>query len=482
VEILLMPTEPSGVQAPVLDQRTPAETAGRASRHRVVIVGGGFAGLNAAKYLKRAPVDVTLVDRRNFHLFQPLLYQVATGGLSPANIAAPLRWILRRQANCEVSLAEVVGFDMDSRRVLTDEGDLAYDTLIVAAGSRHSYFGKDDWAQYAPGLKTIEDATAIRGRVYSAFEQAELTTKLEERRALLDFTIVGGGPTGVELAGALAEIARHSLKYDFRHIDPSDAKIMLVEAGSRVLESFPEELSAKALASLERLGVTVRLGTRVTDITRTDVELTSPTGVERWPTRTVLWAAGVLASPLAKALAAGSCATLDRAGRIIVEPDLSLAGRPEVFVLGDMASYTHDGEKPLPGVAQVAIQQGRFVAKLIAAKLSGRAMPTFHYRDLGNLATIGKSSAVADIGKLHFSGFFAWWLWLFVHLMHIVNYRNRLLVLMQWSWNYFTYDRSARLITGDAPTDDDLAALQKLVIPPTKLECPTPMKATAERS
>jgi NADH dehydrogenase len=248
---------------PLLDQRTANETAGRPSRHRVVIVGGGFAGLNAAKSLGRAPVDVTLVDRRNFHLFQPLLYQVATGGLSPANIAAPLRWILKRQANCEVVLAEVVGFDLDTRRVLTDEGDLPYDTLVVAAGSRHSYFGKDQWAQYAPGLKTIEDATQIRGRLYAAFEHAELTTDPEDRRAYLDFTIVGGGPTGVELAGALAEIARHSLKHDFRHIDPSDAKIMLVEAGPRVLESFPEDLSAKAHDSLERLGVTVRTGTRV---------------------------------------------------------------------------------------------------------------------------------------------------------------------------------------------------------------------------
>jgi len=457
----------------VLDQRTPAETAGRPSHHRVVIVGGGFAGLNAAKALRRSPVDVTLVDRRNFHLFQPLLYQVATGGLSPANIAAPLRWIFRRQANCEVALAEVVGFDLDNRRVLTDVGDLPYDTLIVAAGSRHSYFGKDDWARLAPGLKTIEDATAIRGRLYAAFEQAELKPDPGERRALLNFCIVGGGPTGVELAGALAEIARHSLKYDFRHIDPADARIMLVEAGPRVLEAFPVELSAKALESLERLGVTVRLSTRVTDITPQDVELTSSTLVERWPTRTVLWAAGVLASPLARALAAGSGAAIDRAGRIVVERDLSLAGRPEVFVLGDMASYTHDGGQPLPGVAQVAIQQGRFVGKLIDCRLRGRPLPEFRYRDLGSLATIGKSAAVARLGRLHFSGFIAWWLWLLVHLMHIVNFRNRLLVLLQWAWNYFTYDRSARLITGDAPTDDDLAALQKLVIPPSALASST---------
>jgi NADH dehydrogenase len=461
--------------SPLLDHRTPDQMAGQPPRHRVVIVGGGFAGLNAAKYLRKAPVDVTLVDRRNFHLFQPLLYQVATGGLSPANIAAPLRWVLRNQTNCEVALAEVVGFDLEGRRVLTDVGDLRYDTLIVAAGARHSYFGRDDWAEHAPGLKTIEDATQIRGRLYAAFEQAELIADPEERRALLDFTIVGGGPTGVELAGALAEIARHSLRNDFRHIDPSDAKIMLVEAGSRVLESFPEELSAKAQRDLERLGVTVRTGARVTGITRNDVELTSSLGVERWPTRTVLWAAGVIASPLARALSASSPAALDRAGRIIVQEDLSLAGRPEVFVIGDMANYSHQTGKPLPGVAQVAIQQGRFVAKLVDARLRGRALPKFHYRDLGNLATIGRRSAVAVLGKLHFSGALAWWLWLLVHLMHIVNFRNRVLVLFQWAWNYFTYDRSARLITGDAPTDDDLAALQRLVVPPAAVKTsPTP--------
>jgi NADH dehydrogenase len=454
---------------PRRDRRTSDQPAGRPSRHRVVIVGGGFGGLNAAKKLRRAPVDVVLVDRRNFHLFQPLLYRVATGGLSPANIAAPLRWIFRKQPNCLVALAEVVGFDLDGGRVLTDSGDVPFDTLIVAAGSRHSYFGKDHWAVWAPGLKTVEDATAIRARVYSAFEHAELTDDMDRRRALLNFASVGAGPTGVELAGALAEIARHALKYDFRRIDPAEARIMLIEAGQRVLEAYPEDLSAKALASLEHLGVTVRSGTRVTDVNDGEVELTSSTGVERWPTHTVLWAAGVMASPLSKALAAASGAKLDRAGRIAVEPDLSLPGRPNVFVLGDMASYVHQGDKPLPGVAQVAIQQGRFVARLINARLRHRKLPTFHYRDLGNLATIGKSSAVAEIGRLHFSGFFAWWLWLFVHLMHIVNFRNRLLVFLQWAWYYVTYDRAARLITGDVPSDDDLAALQKLVIPSSAL-------------
>jgi NADH dehydrogenase len=435
-------------------------------KHRVVIVGGGFAGLNAAMALKRADVQLTLVDRRNFHLFQPLLYQVATGGLSPANIAAPLRWILRRQANCEAVLAEVVGFDLDTRRVLTGGGDLPYDSLIVAAGARHSYFGRQDWAPLAPGLKTIEDATDIRRRVFSAFEQAEQEHDLAVRRACLNFVIVGGGPTGVELAGALAEIARHSLARDFRHINPSEAQIMLVEAGPRVLGAYDEKLSSGALDSLNRLGVTVRLSTMVTDVTPLDVELKSSTGVERWETRTVLWAAGVQASPLAAALAAASGAELDRAGRIVVQRDLSLPGRPEVLVLGDMSNYSHQGGQPLPGVAPVAIQQGYFAAKLIKARLKGRSAPEFHYRDLGSLATIGRRAAVAQFGRLKFSGFVAWVLWLLIHLMKIVNFRNRLLVLTQWAWSYFTYDRSARLITGEPPSDDDLAALQQLVIPP----------------
>ena len=444
------------------------------SRPRVVVIGGGFAGLNAVKALKRSPVDVMLIDRRNFHLFQPLLYQVATGGLSPANIAAPLRWIFSRHSNCEVMLAEVVGFDLDLQRVHTTQGDVHYDYLIVAAGSRHSYFGRDEWAQYAPGLKTIEDATDIRRRVYSAFEQAETENDPEVRRALLNFAIVGGGPTGVELAGALAEIAHHSLKYDFRQIDPAEASITLVEAGDRVLGSFPEDLSKKALATLHQLGVHVRSGTMVTAIDQNGIEMKSTLGAEKWPTRTVLWAAGVKASPLGKALASACDAQLDRAGRLIVEKDFSLAGRPNVFVLGDMSSYSHQGGKPLPGVAQPAIQEGRFVAKLISARLRGKQDPTFHYKDLGNLATIGRSAAVADIKGVHFSGFLAWWLWLLVHLMHIANFRNRLLVLTQWAWNYFTHDRSARLITGDVPSDDDLAALQNLAIPAKP--SPTPVK------
>jgi NADH dehydrogenase len=437
--------------------------------HRVVIVGGGFGGLNAAMALKRAPVQVTLIDRRNFHLFQPLLYQVATGGLSPANIAAPLRWILRRQRNCEVVLSEVVGFDLETRRVLTSGDDVPFDSLIVAAGSRHSYFGKPQWGELAPGLKTIEDATDIRRRVFSAFEHAEQEHDENVRRAWLNFAIVGGGPTGVELAGALAEIARHSLKQDFRHINPADAHITLVEGGDRVLGSYPEDLSAKALAALNRLGVTVRSSTLVTDITPLDVELKSAMGVERWPVRTVLWAAGVQASPLARALSNAAGCTGDRAGRLVVERDCSLPGYPSVFVIGDMSSYTGEDGKPLPGVAPVAIQQGKFVAKLIRARVAGKPLPEFRYRDLGSLATIGRSAAVAQFGKMKVSGFIAWIMWLFIHLMKIVNFRNRLLVLMQWAWSYFSYDRSARLITGDPPNDDDLAALQQLAAPPV---CP----------
>lgn len=415
--------------------------------HRVVIVGGGFGGLSAARALRRAPVKVALIDRRNFHLFQPLLYQVATGGLSPANIAAPLRSIVERQQNCEVLLGEVRGFDVENRLVRFDGTQLAYDTLIVAAGSRDSYFNHPEWEKFAPGLKTIEDATQIRRRLLTAFELAEREEDVDRRRRLLTFVIVGGGPTGVELAGTMAEIARHTLKHEFRHIDPSDAQIILIEAGERILAAYPPDLSAKAQQSLERLGVVVRTKTMVADVAVDRVLVKFGGAEEVLRTDTVVWAAGVEASPLAKLLATATNAAVDRAGRIVVEPDLSLPGHPEIFAIGDMASYTQDG-KPLPGVAPVAIQQGRFVAKLISARLRGRTPPTFRYRNLGNMATIGRSAAVAEFGKLHVGGFVAWIMWLFVHLMNLVGFRNRLLVLMQWGWNYLTYDRSARLITG----------------------------------
>jgi NADH dehydrogenase len=422
--------------------------------HRVVIVGGGFGGLTAARTLRRAPVQVTLLDRRNFHLFQPLLYQVATGALSPANIAAPLRSILERQANCEVLLGDVRGFDIANRKVLLADGELPYDTLIVAAGARHSYFGHPEWERFAPGLKTIEDATEIRRRTLTAFELAECEEDPERRRMLLNFVIVGGGPTGVELAGALAEITRHTLADEFRHINPADAHVVLVEAVPHILGMYPEDLSLKARSTLESLGVKVRITTKVTDIGADYVALESGGVVERLPTRTVLWAAGVEASTLGKCLADATGAAIDRAGRITVESDLSLPGHPEIFVLGDMANYVHQTGKPLPGVAPVAIQQGKFVAKLIACRLAGRPLPEFRYRDLGNLATIGRSAAVAQFGRIHLSGFIAWLLWLFIHLMNLVNFRNRVLVFLQWGWNYLSYDRSARLITGSDPESE----------------------------
>lgn len=416
---------------------------------RIVIVGGGFAGLHVAKALKRAPVQVTLVDRRNFHLFQPLLYQVATGGLSPANIAAPLRGILSGQRNCTVLMGDVTHIDLAQRTLKVADREIGYDILVVAAGATHSYFGHYEWEQFAPGLKTIEDATEIRRRVLTAFEAAERSTSDEERRKLLSFVIVGAGPTGVELAGALAEIARHSLREDFHDINPAEAHVVLVEAGDRVLPAYPPKLSKKAEESLHRLGVLVRTGTAVEQITPHGVTLKSASGSEFFATNTVLWAAGVQASPLAKMLAEQTGAELDRAGRIKVQADLSLPGQPGVFVLGDMAHCTGPDGKPLPGVASVAISQGKFVAKLIKARIAGRTPPTYRYRNLGSLATIGRSAAVADIGNLHFSGFLAWLLWLFIHLMKIVSFRNRVLVFLQWGWSYFSYDRSARLITGD---------------------------------
>ncbi len=421
---------------------------------RVVIVGGGFAGLHVAMGLKRAPLQVTLVDRRNFHLFQPLLYQVATGGLSPANIAAPLRGILAGQRNCQVLMGDVTEIDLANRRLQVADRALDYDVLVVAAGATHSYFGHTDWERYAPGLKTIEDATEIRRRILTAFEAAERSNNPDERRRLLNFVIVGAGPTGVELAGSLAEITRHTLKEDFREINPAVAQIVLIEAGKRVLPVYPAELSAKAEQALHKLGVTVRTRTAVEHIAADGVTLKTTTGQEFLATHTVLWAAGVQASPLAKLLAEASGAQLDRAGRVSVQSDLSLPGHPEVFVLGDMASCAGPDGKPLPGVAPVAISQGKYVAKLIKARLAGRQpTPKYRYRDLGSLATIGRSAAVADIGNWHFSGFFAWLMWLFIHLMKIVSFRNRVLVFLQWGWSYFSYDRAARLITGTEKSD-----------------------------
>jgi NADH:ubiquinone reductase (H+-translocating) len=414
---------------------------------QVVIVGGGFGGLFAARALKRTPIQVTLIDRRNFHLFQPLLYQVATGGLSPANIAAPLRVLLKHQRNTEVRLGEVVDFDVTNRQVLlSDTGKICYDTLIVATGSAPHYFGHDDWKEAAPPLKSIADAAEIRRRVLLAFEAAELATDPDSRRTCLTFVVVGGGTSGVELTGCLSELAHHTLKRDFRHIDPGSARIVLVEGGDRVLPSYPPKLSAKAAAALARLGVEIQTCAVVTKVGPSAVTIRRESRTEHVGTRTILWAAGVQASPLGRILAEKTGAQVDKKGRIEVQPDLTILGHPELFVLGDLAHFEHQGDKPLPGVAPVAMQQGRYVADLIGCRLRGQSLPSFHYKDRGSMAVIGRNAAVADLGWLRIAGFPAWLLWLFIHLLYLAQFQNRLLVLAQWSWNYITRNRSALLI------------------------------------
>jgi NADH dehydrogenase len=410
----------------------------------VVILGGGFAGLYAARRLRRAPVRVTLVDRRNHHLFQPMLYQVATAALNPSDIAAPIRSVLRHQANTEVMLAEVAGVDPADRRVaLTDGSALSYDYLIVATGAHHSYFGHKEWEPLAPGLKSLEDAVEIRQRVLLAFERAERETDAVRRHAFLTFVIVGGGPTGVEMAGAVAELRRYALKRDFRHIDPGEATVLLLEGGSRLLPSYPPSLSEQAKQELRRLGVEVRTETMVTDIRPGSVVAAGWT----IPTQTVIWAAGNVASSVLKSLGT----PLDHAGRAIVEPDCTIPGHPEVFVLGDAAHFDHQEGGPLPGVSPVAIQMGEYAAGVIAGDLTGEPRRAFHYWDKGQLAVIGRGRAVADIWKLHFGGLLAWFIWTFVHIFFLIGFRNRILVLIQWAWSYLTYGRGARLITGEAP-------------------------------
>ncbi|HEV8457435.1 MAG TPA: NAD(P)/FAD-dependent oxidoreductase [Methylomirabilota bacterium] len=406
----------------------------------VVIVGGGFGGLNAARALARRPVRVTLLDRRNYHLFQPLLYQVASAALSPADIATPLRSILRKAANVSVLLAEAETIDLTNRRLVLDQGELGYDALILAAGAGHSYFGHDDWELLAPGLKTLEDALEIRRRVLLAFEAAERESDGAERRALLTFVIVGAGPTGVELAGALAEIARETIARDFRAIDPRQARVILLEGGPRILPSFPEALSKRAQMALSRLGVEVRTGSMVTRITPDAVWL----GGEQIRSRAVLWAAGVAAAPLARSLGV----QLDHAGRALVEPDLSIPGHPEAFVIGDLAAFIHQTGQPLPGLAPVAIQQGRAVADNVWRRLRGEPTRPFHYFDKGSMAAIGRAKAVAVMGRLRLWGFPAWLAWVFVHILYLIGFRNRFLVVFEWAWAYFTYQRGARLITG----------------------------------
>jgi NADH dehydrogenase len=441
-------------------QKTNGKAAHQ-SAHRVVIVGAGFGGLNAAESLARAPVSITVIDRKNHHTFQPLLYQVATAGLSPGEIAAPIRSILSRHKNVEVLMAEVTGFDLERRVVQTaiqnEVQEVPYDSLIVAAGASHAYFGHDEWQTLAPGLKTIEDALEIRRRVLLAFELAERRAAAGESCDPLNFVVVGAGATGVELAGTLAEICRHALAHDFRAIDPRRARIHLIEGGPHVLPTYPEDLSRSALEQLQRLGVEVLTSTMVTKIEPGVIYM----GETRMNAAVILWAAGVAASPLGKKLGV----PVDRAGRVLVNPDLSLPNHPEVFVIGDLAALNDASGKMLPGVAPVAILEGRFVARLIRKELESDTgapsfscslregggvdvRPAFHYHDKGSLATIGRAAAVAQFGKIHISGFMAWLAWLFVHILFLIGFRNRLLVFIQWAWSYFTYERGARLITG----------------------------------
>jgi len=402
-------------------------------------VGGGFGGITAARALARQPVAVTLIDRKNHHTFQPLLYQVATAGLSPGEIAAPIRGVLRRYQNVAVLLGEVCGFDLELQRVKLPDLEIEYDYLIVAAGAGHSYFGHDEWAPLAPGLKTIEDALEIRRRVLLAFELAERQAVATGRHDPLYFVVVGAGPTGVELAGTLAEIARRSLAADFRAIDPKTARVVLVEGLPRVLPTYPEALSRSAHRQLEKLGVEVRTSAKVTAVEPGRLRL----GDTVLPAAVTLWAAGVSASPLGRMLG-----ETDKVGRVIVGPELTLPGHPNVFVIGDLAAATQDG-KPLPGLAPVAMQEARAVAGNIARDIKGRPRAPFRYHDRGMLATIGRAAAVADFGKVRLTGFPAWIAWLFVHIMFLIGFRNRLLVMIEWAWSYWTYERAARLITGD---------------------------------
>jgi NADH dehydrogenase len=409
---------------------------------QVVIIGGGFAGLDAARRLRKVPCEVTIVDRHNHHVFQPLLYQVATAGLSPGDIASPIRWILRKQARLRVLLANVEHIDTRAKQLVLDRGErLAYDYLIVAAGATHSYFGHDEWSEAAPGLKTLDDALAIRRRLLLAFEEAEREPNPVYQRRLLTFVIIGGGPTGVELAGALGEIARQALRLEFDNVDPAIARIILIEAGPSILPAFPEDLRESARRALLRLGIAVRVGQAVTKVEREAVWI----GDERVEAHTILWAAGVAAMPLSRDLGP----RLDRAGRVIVDPDLSVPGHPGIFVAGDLASFSHQTGKPLPGVAQVAKQQGKRAAANVANLIGGRPTAPFHYYDPGNMATIGRHAAIADFGFLRVSGYLGWLLWLFVHIMFLIGFRNRASVLLQWAAAYLTYQRSVRLITRD---------------------------------
>ncbi len=439
-----------------------------ADRHRVVILGGGFGGLYATKALKHAPVDITVVDRRNYHLFQPLLYQVATGSLSPGEIAAPIRAVLAKQKNTRVLLDEAVDIDPASRQVILREGaQLGYDSLIVSTGSQSSYFGHDAWSKYAPPLKGVEDATAIRHKLLFGFESAERINDPAERAAWLTFVIVGGGATGVELAGALGEIAHHSLRDDFRSIDPRTAKILLIDGGKRILSTFPEDLSKHAHESLRKLGVTVRTELLVTNVDENGVTVTTPTGEEHIASHTVIWAAGVTVSDFGRQIAKRTNAPTEKGGRILVDASLTIPAYPDIFVVGDLAYSTDSKGRPLPGVAQVAMQGGAYAAKTIVKRLEGDGnIRPFHYFDKGDLAVIGRGAAVANVFGVHLSGLPAWLVWLFIHLMYIVEFQSRILVFVQWGFLYLTANRGAMLITGStassaAPTPETVTAARR---------------------
>jgi NADH dehydrogenase len=424
-------------------------------RRKVVIIGGGFGGLSAAQRLNSSLVDVTLIDRRNYHLFQPLLYQVATGSLSPGEIASPLRSVLSRQKNTRVWLGTIVDVDPDLKRVILADGAMVpYDSLIIAAGSETSHFGHDDWQRWAPGLKSLEEATTIRHKILYAFEAAERLSDPKERRAWLTFVIVGAGPTGVELSGAIAEIARQTLKNDFRSINPGEAQIILMDGGPRILMSFSEDLSVKAARSLANLGVQVRCGAMVKHINEEGLTIESEKGADSIAAKTVVWAGGINGSPLGRILASRTNAETDKGGRVKVKPDLTIPNYPDIYVIGDLASAMDEKGKPLPGLAQVAMQGGAYVAKAILRKVKGQQeLPPFQYFDKGSLAVIGRAAAVADVFGAHLSGLVAWLVWVFIHLMYLVNFQSRVLVFIQWAIQDLTFSRGARLITGAAPTD-----------------------------
>ena len=423
------------------------------SSHQVAIVGGGFGGLYAAQTFAKEQVKVTLIDRRNFHVFQPLLYQVATGGLSPGDISSPIRALLNQNKNTEVLMGEVLNIDPEKQTVKLRHREISYDSLIVATGVTHQYFGHEEWAENAPGLKTIEDALEMRRRIFIAFEAAEKEPDPEKRQDWLTFVIVGGGPAGVELAGALAELAHGTLKEDFHNIDTSQAKIILLEGSPRILPTYLPKLSAQGQKSLERLGVTVQTGSRVTSIEKNSVTFRQGDTVEQIKAKTILWTAGMKASVMAQILAESTGAELDRAGRVIVTPEFNVPNYDNIFVIGDLAHYAHQDDKPLPGVAPVAMQEGQYVARLIKSRIKGETIPAFYYFDSGSLAVIGKHEAVVDLGFIKLSGFLAWVVWMFIHVFYLLEFDNKLIVMVQWAWSYFTLSKGARLITtpGEQP-------------------------------